>query len=410
MAEFKYEATKEDGSIENAIITAASKEEAINILKDSGKTVLDISSPKDQTGKINKKKISILEKLVFFDHLEKMITAGLSLSDTLTVLTDDAQSPNFKKIIGDLKYEIETGNSLSKGMAKYENVFSPLAVKMIEIGETSGTLPENAALIRDQVQKAYELHKKVKGAMLYPTVIFSVMVIVSIGLIIFIFPQLGAMFKQSKETLPPPTQIMLGMSYVLTHYGAEVAVIVIALIFTFRRLLRLKKFKLYWNKISLRIPIFGLIIKKINITSFTRTLGNLIKSGIQINQAIKITGDTIENEAYKSAINELSKEVEKGGGIADTLDKYPFLFPKISVRMIAVGDKTGNTSEMLLSVAQFYQEQIDDTLANLSTIIEPIMLLVMGGGVLLIALSVIMPIYQMTGSINSTTGTTQSSG
>jgi type II secretory pathway component PulF len=410
MSEFKYEATKDNGDIETGVITAASKNEAISLLRDSGKITLDIQSANEKKTNLKKSKVKILEMLIFFDHLEKMMNAGLTLSDTLIALIDDAQSPNFKKIIGDLKYEVETGNSLAKGMAKYDNVFSPLAIKMIEIGETSGELPQNAALIRDQIEKTYTLRKKIKGAMLYPSIIASVMLIVGTGLIIFVFPQLGAMFKQAKETLPLPTQIMLFISYLLTHFGFEVVIAFIIFVFLIRRLLKLKKVRLGWNILSTKLPVLGDLVKKTNVTYFTRTLGSLVKSGIQINQAIVITKDTLANEAYKRIILELPGNIEKGGNISDTLEKYPKLFPTISVRMIAVGDKTGNTAEMLLEVAEFYQTQIDDTLANLSTIIEPIMLLVMGGGVLLIALSVIAPIYQMTGSINKNTGTTQTNG
>ena len=338
-----------------------------------------------------------------------MINAGLSLSDTLDALVDDAQTKNFKKIITDLKFEIESGNKLSIGMSKYPKIFSSIEIKMVEIGEVSGTLAENARLIKDQVQKTYDLRKKVKSAMMYPIIIASVMLIVGTGLIIFVYPQLATMFQNSGETLPLPTVIMITISHIVTNYWFFTIIFVVALIVGIRLLLRNPRFKYLWNKMSIHIPIFGELIKKINVTNFSRTLGNLIKSGIQINQAVNITKDTIPNEAYKKVISDLEKNIESGDLIEETLKKYPKLFPPISVRMIAIGDKTGNTADMLLAVSEFYQTQIDDTLDNLSTIIEPIMLFVMGGGVLLIALSVIAPIYQMTGSINANTGSSSSS-
>ena len=409
MAEYSYKGLSNKGN-ENGSINAADKEEALRKVHDMGITVTELKSSisKDKAN-LNKTKVKIVEKLLFFDHLEKMINAGLSLSDTLDALVDDAQTKNFKKIITDLKFEIESGNKLSIGMSKYPKIFSSIEIKMIEIGEVSGTLADNARLIKDQVQKTYDLRKKVKSAMMYPIIIASVMLIVGTGLIIFVYPQLATMFQNSGETLPLPTVIMITISHIVTNYWFFTIIFVIALIVGIRLLLRNPRFKYLWNKMSIHIPIFGELIKKINVTNFSRTLGNLIKSGIQINQAVNITKDTIPNEAYKKVISDLEKNIESGDLIEETLKKYPKLFPPISVRMIAIGDKTGNTADMLLAVSEFYQTQIDDTLDNLSTIIEPIMLFVMGGGVLLIALSVIAPIYQMTGSINANTGSSSSS-
>ena len=405
MAEFKYQATDPSGKIQSSTVTANSKEEAIEVINSSGQTIVSIEEVKEKTGNLQKGRIKLVEKLLFFDHMGKMIAAGLTLSDTLDALVDDAQTKVFKQIIQDLKFEVESGNKLSESMKKYPKIFNPLIVKMMEIGETSGTLTENTILIKDQVEKSYLLRKKVISAMTYPAIIVSIMLVVSTGLIIFVFPQLAAMFKGSGESLPLPTVIMIGISNILINYGPEVLVGLIIIIILFRLLLRTQQFKLIWNKLSVKIPIFGDIIKKINVANFSRTLGNLIQSGIPINQSIAIVRDTLSNEAYRSIIEELQKSVEKGDPVSVTLEKYPKLFPPIATRMIAVGDKTGNTSEMLLSVAEFYQNQVDDTLSNLSTIIEPLMLFVMGGGVLLIALSVIAAIYQMTGSIGETSGT-----
>ena len=196
MAEYSYKGLSNKGN-ENGIINAADKEEALRKIHDMGITVTELKSSisKDKAN-LNKTKVKIVEKLLFFDHLEKMINAGLSLSDTLDALVDDAQTKNFKKIITDLKFEIESGNKLSIGMSKYPKIFSSIEIKMVEIGEVSGTLAENARLIKDQVQKTYDLRKKVKSAMMYPIIIASVMLIVGTGLIIFVYPQLATMFLQ----------------------------------------------------------------------------------------------------------------------------------------------------------------------------------------------------------------------
>ncbi len=405
MAEFKYEATNNSGDIEKGSISSNSRDEAIEIIKSQNLSIISLEEGKESSKNLSKGKVKLVEKLLFFDHMGKMINAGLSLSETLESLVQDAQTPVFKKIIEDLRFNVESGNKLSDSMRKYPKIFTPLISKMIEIGETSGTLTENTQLIKDQIEKSYLLRKKVVGALMYPAIIVSIMLIVGVGLIVFVFPQLQSMFKGSGQTLPLPTQIMLGLSNLLTNYGIEVLIVLIIFVFIMKFLLKLPQAKYLWNILSVKIPIAGDIIKKINVTNFTRTLGNLLKSGIPINQGILIVKDTVSNEAYKRIIDELSTSVERGEIMSLTLEKYPKFFPSLATRMIAVGDKTGNTSEMLLSVSEFYQNQIDDTLANLSVIIEPLMLFVMGGGVLLIALSVIAPIYQMTGSIGTTPGT-----
>ncbi len=410
MEQYNYEITNPNGKIEKGTISASTREEAYKILHDQGNTVLNIEVTKGTKTASKGTKVNTLELIIFFDHMQKMIDAGLSLSDTLTALVDDAQTPSFKNVIMELKHEVETGNKLSIGLQKYPKTFSHVVTKMIEVGETSGTLSESAKMVKDDLQKSYDLKKKVRGAMLYPLIIGSVMLIVGIGLVIFVFPQLGTIFATSGLKLPLPTRIMLGISKLLTTKAYIGVPSLIAIIIIVKLLIAKPYFKLLWNRMSIRLPILGPIIRNISIATFSRTFGHLIQSGIQINQAVEITKDSMTNEEYKMVIEELSKEIQKGAPISSTLEKYPKLFPPISVRMIAVGDKTGNTAEMLNSVAVFYQTQVDDTLDNLSTIIEPIMLFIMGGGVLLIALSVIMPIYQMTGSINANTGSTQTGG
>ena len=262
MTEFSYTAIAQ-GASKSGTINAADKDEALKKLHDEGYTVTQLkSSLSKDKNTLNKSKVKIVEKLLFFDHLEKMINAGLSLSDTLDALVDDAQTKNFKKIITDLKFEIEAGNKLSLGMSKYPKIFSPIETKMVEIGEVSGSLAENAKLIKDQVQKTYDLRKRVKSAMMYPIIIASVMLIVGTGLIIFVYPQLATMFKNSGEKLPLPTVIMITISNIVTHYWFFTLIFIVVLIVGIRILLRNPKFKYVWNKTSIYIPIFGELIKK----------------------------------------------------------------------------------------------------------------------------------------------------
>jgi len=369
MAKFKYTVSNSYNNTDTGIIQSNSQDEAKKLLNDQNLTVINIEEviEKRQRGFHKSKKVKLLDKVVFFDHLAQMLKAGLSLLETLEALSDDTENPYFKMIIEDIGYGIETGNTFSSGMGKYPDVFPHLFIKMIEVGEIGGTLEESSRQISTQVKKDYDLRAKVKGALIYPEILIGIMLIAGGGLLIFVIPQLSTFFKQS---------------------GLQLS--------------KLKKnghFLRIYDRFILKAPIIGAISHKINVAIFSRTLGSLLKSGVPISKALEITADSVTNSLYKNSILEFKDQVEKGVPLSVLMAKERSLYPNLATRMVAVGDKTGTSPDMLFNVADFYQQQVNETLGNISTIIEPVMLFIMGIATLFIALSVITPIYQLTSGI-----------
>lgn len=409
MADFKYNASDKEGRILNNVVKASSVDEANNILLSQGLTPIKIQ-PLALTSKEkhNNKKIKLLDKQVFFDNLSQMLKAGLPLTESLESLKDNTNNKNFQAVISDIKYNIETGNSLSFSLKRYPKIFDNLTVKMIEVGEIGGTLMESSEQLAEQLKKDYELRGKVKGAMIYPLVILVLMVTITIGLLIFVIPSLTSLFTSSGMTIPITTQILITMSTLLKNDFIFIAIGCVILSFILKRLMALPLIKHYKDLFIIHLPVIGETTKKINTTIFCRTLASLIRSGVPITDGLQITGDALSNSLYHNAVVNFKSEVEKGTNLSDVMRKYPKYFSSLTLRMVSVGDKTGTTPDMLMNTASFYQKQIDDTLSNISTIIEPVMIVVMGAGVLFLALSVIMPIYQLTSGIsNSATPSSQ---
>ncbi len=403
MANFKYTITKGKGQTDNGTIRSSTREEAEKLLKDQGLTVLNLEQviEKKDFQLFGKKKVKMIEKVVFFDHLAQMLKAGLSVTETLDALKDDTENKYFQKIIEDLKYGIETGETLSKGMGKYPEVFPHLFVKVIEVGEIGGSLEESAKQISTQVKKDYELRAKVKGALIYPEILFSIMIFAGAGLLVFVIPQLSLFFVQAGLQLPITTQILIGISNFLRNDILLIIIVLITGYITFKKVRRKDYFRKHYDKLMLHLPIIGPINHRLNMAIYARTLGSLLRSGVPIGKSLEIVSDSSPNYIYSKAIFAFKDKVEKGDALSVVMQHEPKLFTNLSIRMVAVGDKTGTTPDMLFNVADFYQNQVNETLGNISTIIEPVMLFIMGGATLFIALSVITPIYQLTSGISS---------
>ena len=401
MAKFKYTVSNSYNNTDTGIIQSNSQDEAKKLLNDQNLTVINIEEviEKRQRGFHKSKKVKLLDKVVFFDHLAQMLKAGLSLLETLEALSDDTENPYFKMIIEDIGYGIETGNTFSSGMGKYPDVFPHLFIKMIEVGEIGGTLEESSRQISTQVKKDYDLRAKVKCALIYPEILIGIMLIAGGGLLIFVIPQLSTFFKQSGLQLPITTQILIGISEFLRSYWYILIILIIGGKFALSKLKKNGYFLRIYDRFILKAPIIGAISHKINVAIFSRTLGSLLKSGVPISKALEITADSVTNSLYKNSILEFKDQVEKGVPLSVLMAKERSLYPNLATRMVAVGDKTGTSPDMLFNVADFYQQQVNETLGNISTIIEPVMLFIMGIATLFIALSVITPIYQLTSGI-----------
>lgn len=345
-------------------------------------------------------KVNFTEILLFTKHLDTMVKAGIPIDEALATLEEQAKSKYFRKVIKSLMSDIKNGQSLAKSLRKHPEVFNQFFVSLIEVGEESGTLEENLTFLSGQLAKDNSLRKKIKGALLYPGIVLTATFVMGTFIAFFVLPKLVEFFESFDVELPLPTRILLFVSQVTTNYGLFILAGLILLFILFNIAIARPYFKAKWHHLILRLPFVGKLIGYGQIARFSRNFGTLMKSGVPISRSLEITTNTLSNLKFKKDLTEVSKYLQKGKGIGDTIYsmKY-FEYPPIVSRMIQIGEKTGKLDETLLYLSNFYEDEIDDVSKNLSTILEPILLIGIGLLVGFVAVSIISPIYELTGSI-----------
>lgn len=344
-------------------------------------------------------KIKTLDKVFFLEHLNTMLKAGLSLIESLEVLSKEIENKKFKNIVTDIKKSIEKGDQLSEVLSKYPKVFPPIYVKMIASGEISGKLEESLGQVVLQMKKSYELTSTIKGAMIYPAVILTAISAVGILMVTFVLPKITAMFKDIDTGLPLPTKILVAVTNYLSKPLNLLLIFSLLGIFIALFIYGLKKsptFKIFIHNLNLKTPISGKIIKQINLARFSLTMSSLLKSTIPIIEAVEISADICSNVIYKNALKNSAEKIKKGINLSQTLQEYTDLFPPMVTEMVMVGEKTGEIDKLLHELAKFYSNEVDKTMKNFSTIIEPAIILLLGLGVGGIAVAVVMPMYSLT--------------
>ena len=345
--------------------------------------------------------VPVKEKMLFSKHLSVMIRAGLPLKDSLEEIGSQTKLPKFRRVLLSIVHEVENGQFLSAAMAKYPKIFDDLFTSMVRVGEESGKLSENLDYLSTQLERADTLKQKIRGALVYPSlVLFGTFGVV--GFLTFVtLPQLLPIFISLKVKLPATTQFLFDFSHLARKYSVYIAVVVGAIIFGFRGLMLNKKFRFFIHRFVLKIPVFGSLARNAQLTRFSQILGTLLASGVDVVRALQITSSSMGNLVYREELNAVAKNMSKQGeSIAEYLARKPKLFPSITERMIRVGEKTGKLDESLLYIAEFYDKEIDNTVRNMTSIIEPALLLVMGVVVGFVAISVITPIYKLTEGIH----------
>jgi type IV pilus assembly protein PilC len=339
--------------------------------------------------------VSLVEKMMFSRHLSVMIEAGLSLSQSLKVLAEQSKSPKFKKIIGQVEKSVRRGESFSNSLSKHPKVFNELYVNMIKAGEKSGNLNEVLRILAEQMRKDYELISRVRGAMMYPAVIVTAMIGIGILMMVMVVPKLTSVFDELNIDLPLSTQIIIGVSNFLKN-NILLGIIILVLIFVLLRFLfKIKLIKKVLNKAYLKLPIFGSLVRKVNSARFARTFGSLMESGVGIVESLKIVSGTLGNLCFKEILIDSAEQVQKGTSLSQILTKYKEIYPPMVVQMIAVGEETGSLAEILQNMADFYEEEVDNITENLSSVIEPIIMVIIGVAVGFFAISMIQPMYSM---------------
>lgn len=394
---FNYVAQNKSGESKTGTISAVNFDEAKRILLEKDLILISLDKIKEKKSfSFSIIGVSYLDKLLFVRHLAMMIRAGLPLREGVVEIKDQTKSRKFRKILSDVIKRLDNGESLSSSLSKHPKAFDELFVNLVEAGEASGTLEKNLNYLAIQLEKRYDLRTKIKGAMFYPVII----VVSTVGLVgilaVFVLPKLLPLFNSFNIELPLPTRILLWSIETIQIYGPYIFTGMVAMVLFLAFIARFKKIKAINHRIILKIPIIGKLSKNINLAYFSRTLGILIKSGIPIVEAFDITSRTLSNVVYQEQLKKAVSRVERGEQVAAYFKDQPKIFPSILCRMISIGERTGKLDESLLYLADFYEKEIDNTTKNISSTIEPLLLVVIGLVIGFIAISIIMPIYEIT--------------
>lgn len=340
-------------------------------------------------------RVPLSEKMIFSRNLSVIISAGVSLSRGLETLSRQTRNKKFQKVLKSIADEIKKGKSFSEALKEYPKIFPAIFSAMVKAGEATGKLDASLMLLAEQLQKDYNLRRRVKGALIYPAVIVSTMIIIGVLMMIYVMPTLTATFKELEADLPLTTQFLIGLSNFLTNNGVWAIVILVIILGTGFYLYSFPKTKRSFNFIVLHLPLFSPMVKKVNTARTSRTLSSLIGSGVDILSGLEVTGDVLQNHYYKNVFKEAKDRVQKGEPLSRIFSDYPRLYPPMFSDMISVGEETGKLADMLMRVATFYEEEVEAFTKNLSVVIEPILMVIIGAAVGFFAVSMIQPMYSM---------------
>ena len=344
--------------------------------------------------------IKIVDKMFFARNLAVMIGAGMPLAKALEALSEETANMKLRKVLVSVNTSVIKGTSFAESLRPYPKVFSEIFVNMVEVGEASGKLTLILRLLARQMKKDYDLKKRVHGAMIYPAIILMVLGGVGTFMMVYIVPTLSQTIKELGVALPLSTRIIIGVSDLIMNYALLVIIgILMAAVAFWRIMLRTERGKKLFDQAILHTPIFGTLIKQFNMARFCRTLSYLSTSGIAIVRSLEITASVLGHVEYRTAIHLASREIQKGRQLNDILSAYPQLFSPTVIHMLKVGEETGKISEMLLRLALFFEEDVQNTTKNLSTIIEPLLMVIIGAIVGFFAVSMLQPIYGSLGNL-----------
>lgn len=405
--QFSYKARDKNGAVTEGVLNAADRFSVSRELRNRELTAMSVTPIGEVHEHSAHKLFAVLfahitarEKIVFVNNLSGMLTAGLTLYRALEVERKQTRNPALQTVIDGLLSAVNGGEAFSDALAKYPDTFSPLFVSMVHAGEESGTLPKTLKEIGDNLEKAHALANKIKGALMYPLVIVIAIVVVAILMLMFVVPTLTKIFNDLGTKLPPTTRFVVAVSNVVSGHPIVFLGALILVAGTVTALIKSKKMRRTNDAVILRIPIVGEIVKQVNTARTARTLSSLLASGIQMTEALSITQDILQNVYYKAVLERAGVAVQKGETLSSVFRAETKLYPIAVSEMIAVGEETGSLAHMLTDIAAFYEDEVDTKTKNLSTIIEPVVMVLVGAAVGFFAVSMISPMYSLLNSIS----------
>jgi len=398
---FIYTAKSYSGETKGGEIAAKDEKGVMLQLKAEGFLLTSIKEieEKDDSIKVRFfdkfKSVPLKEKMVFARNLSVMIASGLPVSRALQNLTIQTENKTFKGVLENIQTELQSGRTLSEGLAKYPGIFSELFVNMVRVGETGGNLEEVLRIVAVQLEKEHDLISKVRGAMIYPAVIVFAMAGIGVLMLTYVLPQMMGVFKDMNVELPKATKFIVAMSDFLKNNSILVAIGFVLLIFAIKFFLSNPIGKKALSYAVIRIPVVKNIVIKVNCARFARIYSSLLKSGISVVDALKIVSNTLSNYYYKKSFEKGIEDIQKGVALSKILSADKVIFPALVYQIVEVGEETGKTEAVLLQLAEFYEEEINQITKNMSSIIEPVLMVVIGGAVGFFAIAMLQPMYSL---------------
>lgn len=400
MPDFKYVCKERDGKTLTGAIEANDRSKVADMLRKKDLIIISIveEAPKSKFSLSflsGKKKIKIDDLVMFARQLATMVDAGITLVAALDILGEQMDNKTFGAVVLNVRNDIETGSSLSIALSKHKEAFSPLFVNMVRAGESSGMLDDILERLSEYLEKTSSLQKKVKSALVYPGIVSCMALVITLIMLLKVIPIFKEIFEGFGAKLPAPTQFLINLSDALQHQFLYIVIGVAIAAFLLSRYLKTEVGRTQFDGLLLKLPIFGILFRKVAISKFTRTLSTLIKAGVPILSALEIVGKTSGNKVVEMAIENVRTNVRDGENIAEPLAKSK-IFPTMVTRMVSVGEQAGELEKMLSKIADFYDEQVDAAVSALTSMIEPLIIAFLGIVIGSIVIAMFLPIFKLT--------------
>lgn len=395
MPNYSYVAKSSDGRTINGTIEADNESRIIDSLRKQNLTIISIK----EVRKVKKRgdpgrKVKSEDLVIFSRQLATMVDSGIPLVQALDILSEQMEEKGLKEIINKVRDDVETGSSLSEALNKHPKVFSELFINMVMAGERSGMLDDILDKLAGYLEKMDALRRKVKSSLVYPAMVVSMSGLITLVLILKVIPTFKGIFSTLGGELPLPTKILIGVSDWSRHFFPYIVVTSVLALVGFKKYISTEKGKLQFDQILLKLPVFGILFRKVAVAKFSRTLSTLVRSGVPILDSLDIVGKTAGNKVIEAATVKVRLSIREGENIASPLAKSG-VFPPMVVRMIAVGEQTGELEKMLGKIADFYDEQVDNAVSGLTSMIEPLVIAFLGIVIGSIVIAMFMPIFKL---------------
>ncbi|MDD4610863.1 MAG: type II secretion system F family protein [Patescibacteria group bacterium] len=394
---FKYKASDSEKNLVAGLVEAPTESLAAEILRDNNLEVIYLGPDKGKKINLNISlfnRIKTKDLVIFSRQFSVMVSANVAIVQALGIVAEQTENEKLKSVITEISDEVDGGARLSEAMSKKSKVFSEFFVSVIKSGETSGKLDEVLNYLADEMEKDFDMMSKIKGAMIYPIFLFCTLVVVGALMMIKVIPQLTAVMIESGAPLPMATKILIGISDFLVSYWWLFLIILVAAVVGFRFYAKTISGKRTIDHLKLKLPLFGNLLKNIYLVRFSRSMHTLILGGVTISKSLEVAADVVDNEIYKELIIETLKEVENGNTISGVFAASPEV-PKMVSQMLSVGEKTGKLDLVLAKVTDFYTRDINNTVNNLMSLMEPVIMVIMGIAVAVMVAAIILPMYNM---------------